>query len=841
MFDEPTNLSSDLEWMLESTQVNAALVIGALVREYYSPVYHLAYSLLGNKAEANDAVQRTLLAVMANRHRFTAGLSLKIWIYRHAVMVCKGIKRQFWKRRLKAQIPLSQLLVAHNIERETQADRLIWSCVDHLAPSERVVALLRYVYSFNPKEIAQALGTSNRVAELRLADTRYRLNRRLSKHLCRLGACSLEKKHSPTGLAHRQARRLMSRYISGNSSERERARLERHLQLCPFCLEYLDRLKILEDILEQSLSLRYRAALETKFNFEELSAGLLARMNRQQTRQRAAGTVQQTLIGAAILILVVAAGLFANQIALPKVAPQSKVQTVIVTRVVHHPVTPQPEQFGSYLAAPLKPNSDANEIRFRMAESRSYWSSLWLEGRIIFYGPPGYIGPPQVFRNQVWVQQTGSNSSGDEKVILAGQEGSDPQYVSFINQEGTYQIELPRGLSYFTHNPSSVPNSDNTLYGAQESLDKYDFSQVMNGEAISKLFSSTELLFPGSDMHIIHTENILNRRALAVEVLQKSGERDLLWVDGLSGIVLRWQRFIRKDTDLITEEYLVTSLVVNADFPEAPANAPYLWLESFRWDNTWKPKAAGDDAALANDIFALGREPLFQVSPPSDFDPAKTDLAFQWPMTATFTGTTTISGSIFANGLYLGEADIGNPWRMVCERSPDGSKLALYSESGDQVNYSLERQLFWLDLRNLDRSHQPLPEGSTVGNMFAFSPDSRSLAFWGCGGNDQNCGIYLTDLRTQKNRKLETNASAPFYLIWSPDSTLVAAIRPDQRYSQSSKENLLVLRAGTGGVVYNGVASIIDDTLVLPGEKGVYWGIPYPPAKTGLEGCVSPP
>jgi hypothetical protein len=192
---------------------------------------------------------------------------------------------------------------------------------------------------------------------------------------------------------------------------------------------------------------------------------------------------------------------------------------------------------------------------------------------------------------------------------------------------------------------------------------------------------------------------------------------------------------------------------------------------------------------------------------------------------------------------------------MVCERSPDGSKLAFYTESGDEVSYSLVRRLFWLDLHNLDRSHQPLPLGSTVANAFAFSPDSHSLAFWGCSGNDQNCGIYLTDLNTQKNRKLFVNDLAPTYLLWSPDSSLVALIQPevpnqvliDQPLAVRTSNGgdvynqLLVLRASNGGVVYKGNAGVVDDTLVLPGEKGVYWAIPYPPVKTGLEGCVSPP
>jgi RNA polymerase sigma-70 factor (ECF subfamily) len=840
MFEDSANLSSDLEWMLESTQVSEALVIEALVKEYYAPVYHLAYSLLGSPEAAHQAVQRSLLAVMANRHRFTAGLSLKTWIYRHAIRECRKIKRQFWRRRLKAQVPLSQILFGHRPEHETQADRLVWACVDHLAPRKQIVALLSYVYRFTPQEIAQALGTSNPLVDLRLAETRNQLNRRLSKHLCALGACALDKKPAPAGLAHMRAHVLASRSIGGSLGRRDQARLEQHLQKCPPCQEYLDQLNTLENILGQSLSLRYRAAIETEFNYGALSMGLLASFNRRQNRRRTTSAVQQTLIGAAILVLVLAAGLFANQIALPKGTPQTVLQTVIVTRVVPPETTPQPGQFGSYLASPLRPDSGADEIRLRIASSRSYWNSLWLEGRVIFYGPPGYIGPPQVYRNQVWVKQTGLKNASKEALVLAGKEGGDPQYVSVINQQGIYQIELPGGLSYLTQSLPSTTQSALLLPGQADELYQYDATQAMNGEAISRLYFPSDLTFADSDIHILRAEKRLGRRAQVVEVLQKSGERDLLWVDEISGIILRWQRFLRKSTDMITQEYVLTGLVINAEFPDLPFSAPYLWRESFRWDSPWKPETVEESTASLNYLQAPGREYLYQVSPPSDFDPSRTELAFQWPTTATFTNTTNISASIFANGLYLGQADIGSPWNMICERSQDGSKLAFYSEYGDLSTFQYERRLVWLDLRNLDRSHLLLPEGSTVVSTFAFSPNSRYLAFWGCGGNDQNCGMYLTDLTIQKNRKLIANDVAPNYLIWSPDSALVAMIEPEDP-NKTVQDNLLVVRTSNGSPVYKGNASVVDSTLVLPGEKGVYWGIAFPPAQTGLEGCVSPP
>jgi DNA-directed RNA polymerase specialized sigma24 family protein len=76
MFEDLTDLSSDLEWMLLSGQVDDDTLIQVLVRQYYQRVYDLAFSWLTNPDQAHYAVQETF--VQAIFHAKNYHLEMKV-------------------------------------------------------------------------------------------------------------------------------------------------------------------------------------------------------------------------------------------------------------------------------------------------------------------------------------------------------------------------------------------------------------------------------------------------------------------------------------------------------------------------------------------------------------------------------------------------------------------------------------------------------------------------------------------------------------------------------------------------------------------------------------------
>lgn len=65
-----------------------------LVETYQSKVFNMAYSMLSNYEDANDAAQEVFLKVYKNIDKFEGKSSLSTWIYRICVNVCNDMLRK---------------------------------------------------------------------------------------------------------------------------------------------------------------------------------------------------------------------------------------------------------------------------------------------------------------------------------------------------------------------------------------------------------------------------------------------------------------------------------------------------------------------------------------------------------------------------------------------------------------------------------------------------------------------------------------------------------------------------------------------------------------------------
>lgn len=59
-----------------------------LVELYKDKIFHLAYRMLNNKQEAEDAVQETFLRVYTNLHRYDENQKFSTWIFRIGTNLC---------------------------------------------------------------------------------------------------------------------------------------------------------------------------------------------------------------------------------------------------------------------------------------------------------------------------------------------------------------------------------------------------------------------------------------------------------------------------------------------------------------------------------------------------------------------------------------------------------------------------------------------------------------------------------------------------------------------------------------------------------------------------------
>ena len=59
-----------------------------LAEEYAGRLYSVAYRMLGNRADAEDAVQRALLKCFAARASYSPQWAVSTWLYRALTNVC---------------------------------------------------------------------------------------------------------------------------------------------------------------------------------------------------------------------------------------------------------------------------------------------------------------------------------------------------------------------------------------------------------------------------------------------------------------------------------------------------------------------------------------------------------------------------------------------------------------------------------------------------------------------------------------------------------------------------------------------------------------------------------
>ena len=172
----------------ESTWIQQAIngdldAFGSLVNAYERPVYNLAYRMLGESTEAEDAAQDAFLKAYMNLHRYDTNRSFKTWILSITSNHCIDILR---KRRLTWLSLDNELLPAHPALTSDQPgpeasaisqehSERVQDLLNQISHEYRVVIVLRYWYDFSYSEMASMLETTESAIKSRLFRARQAL------------------------------------------------------------------------------------------------------------------------------------------------------------------------------------------------------------------------------------------------------------------------------------------------------------------------------------------------------------------------------------------------------------------------------------------------------------------------------------------------------------------------------------------------------------------------------------------------------------------------------------------------------------------------------------------
>ena len=146
----------------------------ALVGQYATTLYRVAFSILRNASDAEDAVQEAFLRVLRHRDSLDEVRDHRVWLIRIVWNIVLDRKRRAKTRPETDDISeLARVLPANGLSAEQRAAAAqhhahVLACVDRLPAKEREVMVLSAFDELSSVEIASVLGITESSVRSRL-------------------------------------------------------------------------------------------------------------------------------------------------------------------------------------------------------------------------------------------------------------------------------------------------------------------------------------------------------------------------------------------------------------------------------------------------------------------------------------------------------------------------------------------------------------------------------------------------------------------------------------------------------------------------------------------------
>lgn len=144
-----------------------------VILDYKEGMFRLAFSIVENDADAQDAVGDTIVKAYENIHKLRKKESVRSWLMQILVNSSKDIvkKKSKWK------------LLENEMEELEDSNAFksdqMWFLVMELPVEFRIVVALYYYEQFSVREISELLGISEGTVKSRLARGREKLSKLL--------------------------------------------------------------------------------------------------------------------------------------------------------------------------------------------------------------------------------------------------------------------------------------------------------------------------------------------------------------------------------------------------------------------------------------------------------------------------------------------------------------------------------------------------------------------------------------------------------------------------------------------------------------------------------------
>jgi RNA polymerase sigma-70 factor (ECF subfamily) len=156
-----------------------------LVDRHGRYLHGIAHALVGNRADAEDIVQETFIAVLNGNFRGES--AVRTWMVQILIRRAAMLKRSRWRRGPQLSIdaagPDDQTAQTQSGESGSDAKLDLTAMLEVLSPEHRAVIVLRELERMSYEEMATALNVPRGTVESRLHRAREELRKRFKGYL----------------------------------------------------------------------------------------------------------------------------------------------------------------------------------------------------------------------------------------------------------------------------------------------------------------------------------------------------------------------------------------------------------------------------------------------------------------------------------------------------------------------------------------------------------------------------------------------------------------------------------------------------------------------------------
>ncbi|MEN6576711.1 MAG: sigma-70 family RNA polymerase sigma factor [Phycisphaerales bacterium] len=167
------------EQIVEAARRGDVESLAALYQRYYATMVWLAYSILLNRDQAQDAAQQTFVKACEGLAELKRVDRFGPWL----AAICRNEARQLIRARRQLVGPhAADDFYAAQADHDSDDHSLVRTAIDQLEPVYREIVILHYYNAMDYRQIATTLGIAEHTVRGRLFRARRRIEKTLRRH-----------------------------------------------------------------------------------------------------------------------------------------------------------------------------------------------------------------------------------------------------------------------------------------------------------------------------------------------------------------------------------------------------------------------------------------------------------------------------------------------------------------------------------------------------------------------------------------------------------------------------------------------------------------------------------